>query len=187
MELLTFLKDKKLFTEEECILIEDAFEREVIPKGNVIQTINPYAGRILFIESGLLRIYYVKDGKDITHFFFEENYFIAPINSIFYNKSERYEWEPIESCQVQLIRYEDFLILEDRFPKLTRLLFEFSIHMLDLLSQKLDLLQFQTASDKYHLFLDMYPNLRNRVSLGSIASFLGITQQTLSVIRSRKT
>lgn len=186
MDLLSFLKNKNLFTDEECMIIEDAFEKEMIPKGTVIEKVNPYAGRILFIESGLLRTYYVKDGKDITHFFFEENYFIAPINSIFYNQSERYEWEAIEPCHVQMIRYEDFLLMEDRFPKLSRLVLEFSMHMLDLFSQKLNLLQFQTAYDRYHFFLEMYPNLHNRVSLGDTASFLGITQQTLSVIRGKK-
>ncbi|MEM7659572.1 MAG: cyclic nucleotide-binding domain-containing protein [Bacteroidota bacterium] len=186
MELFSFLKSKGLFSEEACQKIDEAFEREMIPKGAVIQKVNTYSKRFLFLESGLLRTFHVKDGKDITHFFFEENYFVAPIYSIFYNQSERYEWEAIEACQVKIIRYDDFLELEERFPKLTRLILEFSIQMLDLFSQKLDLLQFQTAYDKYHLFLDMYPNLQNRVSLGDTASFLGITQQTLSVVRAKK-
>ncbi|MEL6674945.1 MAG: Crp/Fnr family transcriptional regulator [Bacteroidota bacterium] len=186
MELLSFLREKKLFTEEDCKTIDRAFSEETIPKGTVIQKVNPYAKSMLFIESGLLRTYYVKDGKDITHFFFEEKYFIAPVNSIYYDKSERYEWEAIESCRVRVIPYEDFISLEDQFPKLTRLALDFAIHMLDLFSQKLDLIQFQTAADKYELFLEMYPNLLNRVSLGDTASFLGITQQTLSVIRSQK-
>ncbi|MEL6393487.1 MAG: Crp/Fnr family transcriptional regulator, partial [Bacteroidota bacterium] len=127
-----------------------------------------------------------QDGKDITHFFFDENHFIAPINSIIYNKTERYNWEALETCQVKVIPYDDFLRLEDRFPKLSRLTLEFMMYLLDLFSQKLNLLQFQSASDKYELYLDMHPNLTNRVSLGSIASFLGITQQTLSVVRAKK-
>ena len=124
--------------------------------------------------------------KDITHFYFDENYFIAPVNSIYYNKSERYEWEAVEACKVKVIRYEDFLLLCERFPKLTHIILEFSILMLDIFSQKLNLLQFETAFDRYNSFLEMYPNLQNRVSLGSVASFLGVTQQTLSVIRAKK-
>ncbi|MEO0628124.1 MAG: Crp/Fnr family transcriptional regulator, partial [Bacteroidota bacterium] len=92
----------------------------------------------------------------------------------------------LETCQVKVIPYDDFLRLEDRFPKLSRLTLEFMMYLLDLFSQKLNLLQFQSASDKYELYLDMHPNLTNRVSLGSIASFLGITQQTLSVVRAKK-
>ncbi|MEM6842922.1 MAG: hypothetical protein AAF944_04775 [Bacteroidota bacterium] len=186
MNLHSYLKHKGLFTEEECNVIDSAFKSEIIPKGDVIQEANRYSKRVLFIESGLLRTFFIREGKDITHFFFDENYFIAPVNSILYNKSERYEWESIEECKVKVIQYEDFLILEERFPKLSRLILDFAFHMLDLFSQKLNLLQFQTAYDKYNLFLEMYPTLHNRVSLGSIASFLGITQQTLSVIRAQK-
>lgn len=187
MELPSFLQSKRLFTAEECRIIDSAFQSEIIPKRTVIPKANRYSKRMLFIESGLLRTYYYEDGKDITHFFFDENYFIVPANSILYNnRAERYEWESIEECKVKVIPYEDFLLLEERFPKLSRLILDFAIHMLDLFSQKLDLVQFQTAYDKYNTFLDMYPNLHNRVSLGSIASFLGITQQTLSVIRAKK-
>lgn len=186
MNLHAFLQQKKRFTEEECAIIHSAFKSEVIPKGTIIQEVSKYSKRVLFIESGLLRTYYLKDGKDITHFFFDEDYFVAPINSIFYNKSERYVWEALEACQVKVILYEDFMMLTEQFPKLSRLLLDFAIHMLDLFSQKLDLIQFQTAHDRYNTFLDMYPNLQNRVSLGSTASFLGITQQTLSVIRAKK-
>ena len=85
-----------------------------------------------------------------------------------------------------MIPYTDFLKLEEQFPRLSRLVLEFTFQMLDIFSQKLNLLQFQTAYDRYKLFLEMYPNLQNRVSLGSTASFLGITQQTLSVIRGKK-
>ena len=186
MELLSFLSNKGLFKEEECLLIDEAFEREVIPKGTVIQRANTYAKKFLFIESGILRTFYLQDGKDITHFFFEENNFIAPVLSIYYGKLERYEWEAIEACTVRVIPYDAFLALEEQFPKLTRLVLDFAIHMLDIFSQKLNLHQFQTAQEKYQIFLEMYPKLQHRVSLGDTASFLGITQQTLSVVRGKK-
>ena len=186
MELLSFLTYKRLFTEEACVIIDDAFEGETISKGTVIQKEKGYSEKVCFIETGLLRTFYLKDGKDVTHFFFDENSLIAPINSIFYNKSEPYGWESIEHCKVKTIQYRDFLVIKERFPKLTNLLLDFSIETLHLYSQKLDLLQFQTAYERYNLFLEMYPKLHNRVSLGSIASFLGVTQQTLSVIRAKK-
>ena len=97
-------------------VIDEAFKSDIISKGTVIQKVNQFSNRILFIESGLLRVFYVDDGKDITHFFFEENHFVAPILSIYQNTPERYEWESIETCQVRVIAHEDFLKLEDQFP-----------------------------------------------------------------------
>lgn len=186
MELYTFLKHKRLFTDEECLIIDNAFQREIIPKGTSVLKADRYSQKVVFIESGLLRTFYLKDGKDITHFFFDENFLVVPLNSIFYNRSEPYEWEAIEQCQIRTIQYDKILKLQDDIPKLTNLLLDFAINMLHLLSQKLNLLQFQTADERYHIFLEMYPNLLNRVSLGSTASFIGITQQTLSVIRAKK-
>ncbi|HAA11224.1 MAG TPA: hypothetical protein DCE41_05785 [Cytophagales bacterium] len=186
MELLSFLKQSGLFTDEDCVTIDNAFERERFPKGTEIPIYTKYSQHLFFIESGLLRTYYVQDGKDITHFFFDENGFIAPVNSIFFNKTDRYDWEAIEPCQVKAIPYPHFLALEERYPRLARLLFDFAIVMLDLFSQKLNLLQFQSAAVRYEAFMTMFPHLNNRVSLGSVASFLGISQQTLSVVRGQK-
>ena len=87
---------------------------------------------------------------------------------------------PPESREVKFVRSRE------QFPKLTRLILEFAFYMLDLFSQKLNLLQFQSATERYHLFLEMYPNLEGRISLGHTASFLGITRQTLSVVRAKK-
>ncbi len=186
MELLSFLKHKRLFNEEACTLIDEAFNLEEIPKGTIIQREHGYSEKVFFVEKGLLQTFYLKDEKKVTHFFFDENSLIAPINSIFFKKSEPYGWEVLELCQVKAIQYRDFLALEEQFPKLTRLLLDFAITTLHRYSQKLDLLQFQTAYERYNLFLEMYPNLQNRVSLGATASFLGVTQQTLSVIRAKK-
>lgn len=186
MELLAFLTKQEHFSDEECRIIEESFTRVAIPKSDIIQLKNRFSEHLLFIESGLLRIFYYKEGKDITHFFFDENYFLAPINSIIYNKTERYEWEALEACQIRVIKYADFLNLCEQIPKLSQLMLEYTLKLLDLFSYKLNLLQFEKAFDRYQIFLEMYPNLLNRVSLGNTASFLGVTPQTISVIRAQK-
>ena len=186
MDFDSYLKQTGLFNEEELTRISSSFDERTIPKGTVIEGVNQFSERMIFIESGLLRTFFYRDGKDITHFFFEENYFLAPVSRIFFNREERYIWEAIEECQVSSIRWEEFQALEEQYPKLTRLLLGFAVQMLDIFSQKLNLLQFQSASERYALFQEMYPNLNNRISLGATASFLGITQQTLSVARSKK-
>ena len=183
MELRSFLKNKQIFTEEECEIICNTFAHEEAPKGDIVQKIHHYSKKTLFIESGLVRAYYLKDGKDITHFFFDENYFMAPINTILYNKSEPYEWEALENCQFKTIYYDQFLKLTEQIPKFYQVIIDFSMQMIKILSQKLNTLQFERAYDRYQIFLEMYPNLQNRVSLGDTASFLGVTQQTISVIR----
>ncbi|WP_109829702.1 Crp/Fnr family transcriptional regulator [Reichenbachiella versicolor] len=186
MQLSQFLKLSGLLTDDECDTIDAACEAQFFEKGDTIVKADSFSNKLIFIESGLIRVFYLKDGKDITHFFFDENSFVAPVKSIFHNESEPYDWVAVEPCQLKLIKYEDFERVQDQFPKLTKLALNLAMMLLDLFSQKLNLLQFETAADKYRAFQKMYPNLINRVSLGDTASFLGVTQQTLSVVRSQK-
>ena len=60
------------------------------------------------------------------------------------------------------------------------------VNVLHTIAEKLYAIQFQTAQDRYKKLLDTQPDILLRAPLGHIASYLGITQQTLSVIRSGK-
>ena len=64
--------------------------------------------------------------------------------------------------------------------KLSRLL---AIEMLAKVVHKLNAIQFQTAKQRYDYMLKEFPDIAYRVSLGHIASYLGMTQETLSRIR----
>ena len=60
------------------------------------------------------------------------------------------------------------------------------IDTLKTFSDRLYAIQFQSAQERYNTLLAQYPTLLQQVSLGHIASYLGITQQTLSVIRAQR-
>jgi hypothetical protein len=60
------------------------------------------------------------------------------------------------------------------------------INVLHTIAEKLYSIQFQTALDRYKSLIESHPDLLLRAPLGHLASYLGITQQTLSVIRSVK-
>ena len=173
MEFHTYLENKGVFTPEACDSITSSFKSKAVKKGEFILQADKYFDKLLFIESGLVKAFHVKDGKDITHFFFPEDHFIAPVNTLFYNSPERYQLIALEDCQLQTIRFQNFLALGEQFPKLMNIALEFAIKMCDFLSRKLDIVKFERAFDKYKMFLEMYPNLKNRVSLGDTASFLG--------------
>jgi hypothetical protein len=60
------------------------------------------------------------------------------------------------------------------------------INVLQIVAEKLYSIQFQTALERYKSLIESQPDILLRAPLGHIASYLGITQQTLSVIRSLK-
>lgn len=186
MKLLSYIQGRVKLGDNDYDIINRAFKSETYPKGTLIIRPNNYSQKVFFIESGLLRTFYYKNEKDITQFFFDENKFTAPLNSIFYNQPEPYGWETLETSVVRTILYRDLTPLMDRFPVFYQFFFNVSIEMLNLFALKLESLQFHNAQERYNKMMEMYPEIILRVPLGHIASYLGITQQTLSVIRGKK-
>ncbi|MFC5412169.1 Crp/Fnr family transcriptional regulator [Larkinella bovis] len=168
-------------------VLEQAFKREECPKHHKLLQPGNRSQKVFFVEKGLIRTYYLKDeGKDITHFFFAENAFFMAIESIFYHNNSPYGVEVLENSIIRTIPYaelEHYIDQSDELEKLMRLLL---IDMLKAFSDRFQSIQFQTAQERYRILLETYPDILLRAPLGHIASYLGITQQTLSVIRAQR-
>jgi len=186
MELLTYIKSKVDLDPETHTAIDEAFKTEFYPKGSLLIKPDSFSSKVFFIEKGLIRTFYYKEDRDITQFFFDAGSFTAPLNSIFYGKSEPYGWEALEDATVKTIHYKELEALFVKIPAMQQMSFYAAIDVLNVFAIKLESLQFQTAEQRYKSMLKMYPGILLRAPLGQIASYLGITQQTLSVIRARK-
>jgi CRP-like cAMP-binding protein len=187
MELIQYINTKIKLNAEESTAISSAFKKEFFPKGtNLVQPGNR-SQKIQFIEKGLIRSFYInEEGKDITHFFFSENNFTMSMESVYFNKPDPYGREVLEDATVHSIYFREFDALSNQVEAFKSLMLMVAIETLKQFSDKLFSLQFQTAEQRYKHLTDNYPNILLRVPLGHIASYLGITQQTLSVIRSKK-
>ncbi|KAA9340385.1 Crp/Fnr family transcriptional regulator [Larkinella humicola] len=186
MELLDFVKQRINLGPELETRLDLAFKREECPKGHQLLQPDNFSKKVFFIEKGLCRTYYVKDGKDITHYFFLEDSFNMPIESIFYGKPSPYGLELLENCVVRTAQYgelEKYIDSSSSLEKLIRLLL---IDQLKAFSDRMYAIQFQSAQERYRTLIDNHPGILQRAPLGHIASYLGITQQTLSVIRAQK-
>jgi CRP/FNR family transcriptional regulator, anaerobic regulatory protein len=130
--------------------------------------------------------YYNEEGKDITDSFGGENSFITAFDSFFQRKPSRYGIELLEDSTIYSMTYND---LEDSFAKFRELEKVSRLILIQILEQSLDknsALQFHNAQERYEFIIEKHPDLLQRVSLGHIASYLGITQETLSRIRAKK-
>lgn len=161
--------------------------KEHLPKHYLLHKSGEICQRLYFIEKGLVRwFYYNEDGKDVTDSFGGENSFITAFDSFFQRKPSRYSIELLEDSTVYWTTYDDLEASFDKFKeveKVGRLL------LIQILEQSLDknaALQFHSAQERYEFITQKHPDLLQRVSLGHIASYLGITQETLSRIRSKR-
>lgn len=175
----------KLEPEVEIALDQD-FKRKKCIKGQKLLEPGNLSTKLFFIEKGLVRTFYTKNEKDITHYFFPENTFTLPIDSVFYQRPSPYG---IEVLEPSIIRWVPFSTIEkhiEKSPNLEKFIRSLLIDVLRGFSDRLSALQFQSAQERYKTLMDNHPDILLRASMGHIASYLGITQQTLSVIRGQK-
>ncbi|GGH26619.1 cyclic nucleotide-binding protein [Dyadobacter endophyticus] len=186
MELLGYFQQHLSLPAGLAQSIEPVFKHQDIKKGEIFLQPDNRSQKVCFIEKGLIRTYYLKDGKDITHLFFAENRFSVPLESIFYDRPSPYGWEALENSHIRIAQYKDLEPMFEKVPGFEKLIRLLLIDVIDVFSERLYAMQFQSAQDRYKALIEKHPDILLRAPLGHIASYLGITQQTLSVIRAAK-
>lgn len=166
--------------------ITASFELVNLKKGEKLLSEHQRARYLYFVEKGLLHNYYHHDGRQISSWFYAENAFVTAWHS-FYTQKPSYEGiECLEDCTLLRISHADYqTLIADfyTFGNFARLLAEEMLAFLDEFSKAWS---FLSARDKYALLRQHFPSIELRVKLGLIASFLGISQETLSRIRAGK-
>lgn len=141
---------------------------------------------IYYVNKGFIRIFYFKDGKEVTEWLTNDKHFFFSITSYFENSPSHLIIEAIEDSEIIQLSKEGLDKLRRENIEIANLMFEWISGSLVLSQKRMDSIQFETAKQRYDSLLKMQPEILNRVPLQHIASFLGITQETLSRIRSKK-
>jgi len=143
-------------------------------------------GRCSFdIEAGIVRKYYLNDGKEVTTgLLFPGDLAISFVAYTLQEPSKEYIQAVTEVVVAQL-DYHGFQLLKNKYPKLVVLdLLLTEYHALWLESRLLEL-RTLNAEDRYKQLVRSHPHIVQQVSLTHIASYLGVTLETLSRIRAR--
>lgn len=183
MNLLSFLSSiinvsKSLENE-----IQSLFKTITLQKGEMVIKANERCTDMYFIQKGLVRGYYFDDGKEITSWFGQEGEFATCFYSFISNKVSFENVQALEDCELIKIPNTTLQDLYLRFPeteRIGRIIVENYYLKLD---ERFLNIQFKTAKERYQNLILSKPSLLQRASLGQIASYIGISQETLSRIR----
>jgi CRP-like cAMP-binding protein len=156
-----------------------------LPKGHIIVRQNTICNYLYFIESGLTRTYYIRDGKDVTDWISSENDFACSIISFITRLPDRRIIELLEPSILFSLHYNDLETLCSTYHDIEHFFRKLVSFGLVQVQQRFDDLHFSTALERYQTLLTTHPTFIQQVPLGMIASYLGITQETLSRIRSQ--
>ena len=178
------LQETIRITDSEWATFSQKLRRREFARKTSIITAGSVASSLYFIESGLLRTYYLLNGKEVNTYFACDKQFISSYSS-FINQSASFEFlEAIEDSTVYELSYQDLSQLyteSGNFEKLGRILAE--QNYLCVLDRTLGM-QTKTAKQKYLDFIQDYEQkIVQRVPQHQIASFLGMAPESLSRIR----
>jgi len=154
-----------------------------IKKNKDLQTIGHTCKTIYFIKKGVARIYYFKDGIDITERFFFENNIIARVESLFTGKPSRKAIQILEDAEIIAINSTQLFKLYDTYPEIERLFRKIFESAYVETVNRIEGIQFHSAEERYNALLTEAPDVLMRVPLKHVASYLGITPETLSRLR----
>lgn len=184
MNLSNFLLSIIAFSPSELEDILSQFKHENVSKNTVLIEQGKVSKKLYFVEEGMGRSYYLKDdGKEVTQWFFGVGKFMTSVDSFFQQSPSLYYLETLEDSVLYSISKEDIDLLFAKYHKMEQFGRLVSIEMLTKVVNKLNAIQFQTAKERYEYMLAEFPDISYRVPLGHIASYLGMTQETLSRIR----
>ncbi len=184
--LVTALKHLYALKDDSTDAILEITQRVSFKKGELVQDIGQSCKNLYFIDSGCLRIFYFKDGRDITESFEFENSFVARGESLITMKPSSKGIEAIEDSQLFQINTPKLFALFATFPDIEKVFYKFIEHAYIQQINRLESLQFLTADERYGQLLLEQPQAIQRIPLKYIASYLGITQVSLSRIRAKK-
>lgn len=152
-------------------------------KGDILQRAGQESSKVYFVKKGLLRSYTIDDkGKEHIFMFASEGWIVSDIEKEVFGSKTALYIDAIEDSEVYMFATEQLYQLDRRI--------EFSDHMFTSLMKRIGVMQRRilalmsaSAKERYESFLQIYPDLPNRVPQKMIASYLGITPEALSKIR----
>jgi len=174
-----------LTAEEEAILLSKITDRRylknqyIVQQGDICKTIN-------FIISGCTKMFYVdEEGQEHIIMFSVEDWWSSDLGSFITQTPADFNIQCLENTQLIQFSYDHLELLYKEIPKLERL-FRKITERAFVASQKRVVWNFSlSAKEQYLTFKNTYPKIEQRVPQYMIASYLGITKEFLSKIKSQ--
>ena len=149
---------------------DEVMEYEEFSAGSKLHHAGAVCNKLFFVERGNLRAYYYFKGNDVTAHFASDKGSITAPDSFIKGEISKYHIEVLTDSSIHVIRKS---ALEKHLAE------QVYLEMLE----RVEGIIFLSAKERYEQLLKRHPGIDQKVNLGHISSYLGITQETLSRVR----
>jgi CRP-like cAMP-binding protein len=183
-KLKTYLQKSIAITDEQFQLVSRDLKIKTFEKNEMILSQGETSSKTYFITDGLLRSYSI-DSKGKAHIiqFAPELWWLSERNGILFNEASDFFIDAIEPTTTILIPKDFFNQVSMQVAGVGEMNFAMLNNAIRFMQKRINMLLSATAEERYLDFIKLYPNLTLRVPQWMIASYLGITPESLSRVR----
>lgn len=180
----TYLQKKVAITDEQFNLIADHLKVKSFEKNEMILMKGDVSSQGFFVSTGLLRSYSI-DSKGKTHIiqFAPEQWWLSERNGLLFNEPSDYFIDSVEATKAVIMTKDFMNEAAKHVPCMNDLNNNMLNNSIRFMQKRINMLLSATAEERYLNFITLYPNLTLRVPQWMIASYLGITPESLSRVR----
>jgi CRP-like cAMP-binding protein len=182
--LRAYLEARASFTNEELAFLRERFIPTTLPAGEFLQRAGEVPRHAAFVASGCLRSYVIDaNGKEHIIQFAPETWWLADAASLMTGAPSPYFFDAVEDSELLLIDPPSQQVLLDQVPSYAAA-FRTGLQKHNAAKdQRIVTTLTTTAEERYLEFIDRYPSLAQRVPQWMMASYLGVSPETISRVR----
>ncbi len=180
----SYLQQRLNLTDEQALMAVESLKTKQFKKGEMLLKAGDLKSDTYFVNNGLLRCFSLDEkGKEHIIQFAPENWMITDRDSSVFNVSSSFYIEAIEDTEVVIVKQDFFSSIQHIVPEILELNILMLQNAIRFMQKRINMLLSATAEERYLNFIMLYPNLTIRVPQWMIASYLGITPESLSRVR----
>ena len=184
-----FINHCTSFSPLELVAIDDlgdSIASRFYKKGEHLLSEGETCKYLYFINEGLVKVYSYKADKEFIMRFFAEDVIFSVYDSFINQTPSRYAIQAIEYTSITRIGYKDLMDLCRKHHCIETLFRIVTSQTAVRMTRRINEMLEENAHERYRIFLEENNAIIQRISLGDLARYLGITQPSLSRIRSSK-
>ncbi|MCV9389057.1 Crp/Fnr family transcriptional regulator [Reichenbachiella ulvae] len=171
---------------EELAIIRSYFKDEELKRNDFFTKSQQYCHRLSLVKSGILRVFTLSEGKEVTQWISTENYLMTEIAGFFFDQPNRWSIQALTDTSLLTITKTDYQKLCEEFPKWHEIEKRFLAKCFMMLENRVFTHLSMSAEKRYELYYEQNKALFNQVPLQYIASVLGMSAETFSRIRKKQ-